>query len=37
MRNTMIAGLMGVIMAVTAVDVAAQVVGSTTPGIVCSC
>lgn len=33
MRNTIIAGLMGVMMAVTAVDVAAQVAGSTTPGI----
>ena len=33
MRNTVIAGLMGVMMAVTAMDVAAQVAGSTTPGI----
>jgi sporulation protein YlmC with PRC-barrel domain len=33
MRNTIIAGLMGVIMAVAAVDVAAQVAGSTTTGV----
>jgi sporulation protein YlmC with PRC-barrel domain len=33
MRNTIIAGLMGVMMAVAAVDVAAQVAGSTTPGM----
>jgi sporulation protein YlmC with PRC-barrel domain len=33
MRNTVIAGLMGVMMAVAAVDVAAQVAGSTTPGM----
>ena len=33
MRNTVIAGLMGVMMAVAAVDVAAQIAGSTTPGI----
>ena len=32
MRNTIIAGLMGVMMAVAAVDVAAQVAGSTTTG-----
>ncbi len=32
MRNTLIAGLMGVMMAVAAVDVAAQVAGSTTTG-----
>jgi sporulation protein YlmC with PRC-barrel domain len=33
MRNTIIAALMGVIMAVAAVDVAAQVAGSTTTGV----
>ena len=33
MRHTRIAGLVGVLMAVAAVDVAAQVAGSTTPGI----
>ena len=33
MRNTIIAGLMGVMMAVAAVDVAAQVAGSTTMGV----
>ena len=33
MRNTLIAGLMGVMMAVAAVDVAAQVAGSTTTGV----
>jgi sporulation protein YlmC with PRC-barrel domain len=33
MRNTVIAGLMGVMMAVAAVDVAAQVAGSTTTGV----
>jgi sporulation protein YlmC with PRC-barrel domain len=33
MRNTVIAGLMGMMMAVTAVDVAAQVAGSTTTGV----
>jgi sporulation protein YlmC with PRC-barrel domain len=33
MRNTIIAGLMGVMMAVAAVDVAAQVAGSTTTGV----
>jgi sporulation protein YlmC with PRC-barrel domain len=33
MRNTVIAGLMGIMMAVTAVDVAAQVAGSTTTGV----
>ena len=33
MRNTIIAALMGVIMAVAAVDVAAQVAGSTTMGV----
>ena len=33
MRNTFIAGLMGVMMAVAAVDVAAQVAGSTTTGV----
>jgi sporulation protein YlmC with PRC-barrel domain len=33
MRNTVIAGLMGVMMAVAAMDVAAQVAGSTTPGM----
>jgi sporulation protein YlmC with PRC-barrel domain len=32
-RNTVIAGLMGMMMAVTAVDVAAQVAGSTTTGV----
>jgi sporulation protein YlmC with PRC-barrel domain len=33
MRNTVIAGLMGVMMAVAAVDVAAQLAGSTTTGV----
>ena len=33
MRNSVIAGLMGVMIAVAAVDVAAQVAGSTMPGI----
>jgi sporulation protein YlmC with PRC-barrel domain len=33
MRNTVIAGLMGVMIAVAAVDVAAQVAGSTTTGV----
>jgi len=33
MRNMVIAGLMGVMMAVAAVDVAAQVAGSTTTGV----
>jgi sporulation protein YlmC with PRC-barrel domain len=33
MRNTVIAGIMGVMMAVAAVDVAAQVAGSTAPGM----
>ncbi len=33
MRNTLIAGLMGVMIAVAAVDVAAQVAGSTTTGV----
>jgi len=33
MRNTVVAGLMGVIMAVAAVNVAAQVAGSTTLGV----
>jgi sporulation protein YlmC with PRC-barrel domain len=33
MRNTVLAGLMGVMMAVAAVDVAAQVAGSTTTGV----
>jgi sporulation protein YlmC with PRC-barrel domain len=33
MRNTVIAGLIGVMMAVAAVDVAAQVAGSTTTGV----
>jgi sporulation protein YlmC with PRC-barrel domain len=33
MRNTIIAGLMGMMMAVAAVDVAAQVAGSTTTGV----
>ena len=33
MCNTVIAGLMGVMMAVAAVDVAAQVAGSTTTGV----
>jgi len=33
MRNTVIAGIMGVMLAVAAVDAAAQVAGSTSPGI----
>jgi sporulation protein YlmC with PRC-barrel domain len=33
MRNTLIAGFMGVMIAVAAVDVAAQVAGSTTTGV----
>jgi sporulation protein YlmC with PRC-barrel domain len=33
MRHTLIAGLMGVMIAVAAVDVAAQVAGSTTTGV----
>jgi sporulation protein YlmC with PRC-barrel domain len=33
MRNTVVAGLMGVMMAVAAVNVAAQVAGSTTLGV----
>jgi sporulation protein YlmC with PRC-barrel domain len=33
MRNTVIAGLIGVMMAVAAVDVAAQMAGSTTTGV----
>jgi len=33
MRNTIIAGLMGMMMVVAAVDVAAQVAGSTTTGV----
>jgi sporulation protein YlmC with PRC-barrel domain len=33
MRNTLIAGLMGVMIAVVAVDVAAQVAGSTSTGV----
>jgi len=33
MRNTLVAGLLGVMMAVAAVDVTAQVAGSTTTGV----